>query len=136
MSDGVYHVDGPLGQVRQMADWAQREADYDIPDRETLCKIATNLWAAADALEERLARIEGRLHVYVVMVGIGWSGERVWGAYSTLALAQEAQELAAADMEPNQVDSKGARWREATRIVECDLDAPEDTASYGWERPC
>lgn len=50
---GVHHKDGPLAQVRQMAAWADHEAnDSDrSPNRETLHKIATNLRAAADALE-------------------------------------------------------------------------------------
>jgi hypothetical protein len=47
----VWHKDGPLGQIRWMAHWAERESANPWPDRETLGKIAKNLRAAADAIE-------------------------------------------------------------------------------------
>ena len=53
MHDGVHHKDGPLAQVRQMADWAARLADPTRnADWETAGKIAKNLRAAADALDQ------------------------------------------------------------------------------------
>ncbi len=51
--DGVHHVDGPLAQIRQMADWADGLSDPTRnADWETAGKIAKNLRAAADALAE------------------------------------------------------------------------------------
>lgn len=48
--EGVYHKDGPLAQVLQMADWVDGEAAKRIGDNETLCKVSANLRSAADAL--------------------------------------------------------------------------------------
>lgn len=44
---GVHHVDGPVAQVEQMAQWLE---GLPTTDRETRDKIATNLRAAAAAL--------------------------------------------------------------------------------------
>jgi hypothetical protein len=49
----VWHKDGPLGQIREMARWAEGEALVVLPNRETLRKIATNLREAADEIEKR-----------------------------------------------------------------------------------
>jgi len=50
MSDGVWHKDGPLAQIRAMAEWADSGSTGDGIGPETAGKIAKNLRAAADAL--------------------------------------------------------------------------------------
>lgn len=48
----VWHIAGPLGQIRCMAEWARIESRADYPNRETLAKIETNLLAALAALDD------------------------------------------------------------------------------------
>ena len=54
---GVWHKDGPVAQVRCMADWARQET-RPFAHAETIGKIAKNLDAAADALDDQ--RFDGR----------------------------------------------------------------------------
>jgi hypothetical protein len=49
-SDGIWHKDGPLGQIAAMARWAETEAAKPFPNRETVGKIARNLDAAVVAM--------------------------------------------------------------------------------------
>jgi hypothetical protein len=58
---GVWHKDGPVAQVRTMAEWVEEMADRcytEIPSQETMRKVVTNLRAAADLLasDEEQAR--------------------------------------------------------------------------------
>lgn len=56
----VWHKDGPVGQVRAMADWVRREANPErVPNQEMLGKIERNLREAADSLAGQLAELEG-----------------------------------------------------------------------------
>ncbi len=48
---GVWHKDGPIAQILQMADWAEREAEEAHPGRETIGKIARNIRAAVTVLQ-------------------------------------------------------------------------------------
>ncbi len=54
MSDGVWHKDGPIAQILQMADWADDEYAGRIDlfiSRENIGKIARNIRSAATVLQ-------------------------------------------------------------------------------------
>ncbi len=50
---GVWHKDGALAQLRQMAQWARELEEVAFGGRETAAKIARNVDAACDAIEAR-----------------------------------------------------------------------------------
>lgn len=56
-TDGVHHKDGPIAQIRQMADWVDAERQKLHPSLATMRKIRDNLRSAATAVEQEIERL-------------------------------------------------------------------------------